>query len=225
MDMFVNAPKAPSKSAGKAKSDILVKKVEGIHLYAALKAVKTNVEAQIAVVESEIKAQMTDHFVDEGMKIDRRPANYKGTDSGSEASLQLKTSPSAINEEAQKLLGEKKIPLTKSVAQHATFIVNPAYADLSNERNAAMLTKVSEALMELGLPVDFFQQQDEVSKVVADEDSIHAVMALESKSDVAALLPLVSCLAIKATLAEDANPFEIVEDALGSPEAEDTAAA
>lgn len=225
MNMFTSAPVLPAKSASKGKKDVLTKEVKGVELLAALRAVETNVKAQIAVAEAGVKSLMTEHFVDEGMRIKRRPENYKGTDNGSEASLQLKcmSSASAVSEDAQALLAEHEIPLEKAVSQHATFMINPAYADLSVERNADMLAKVSDALAALGLPVDFFLRQEEVSKQIATADSIDAVMALKNKSDVAMLLPLVSCLAVKAVLAENANPFQIVDAALGEPEIEQAA--
>lgn len=231
MNMFTNAPKAPSKAPAKGKPEAVTEKVDGIHLYAALKAVAANVAAQVAVVEADIKEKMAEHFIAEGMKLDRRPVNYTGTDNGSSASLQLKCLPSTsgISEASQKLLSAKKIPVGTAVTTPATFIVNPAYADLSDKRNADMLARVSKALETLGLPVDFFMQQDEVSKVIATEKSIDAVMALKSKDDVATLLPLVTCMAIKAKLAENADPFAVVEGVLGEPEAdedsEDTVAA
>lgn len=223
MNMFTSAPKAPGKAPAKGKKEAVTKTVPGINLLAALKAVKSNIESQIAIAEEDIKAQMAEHFIDEGMKLDHRPANYKGEDEGSTASLQLKCLPSTsgISEDSQKLLAAKKIPLDRAIATPATYIVNPVYADLSNKRNSDMLARVSEALESLNLPADFFLQQDEVSKVIATEVSIDAVMALKSKTDVAALLPLVSCMAIRPTLAEGANPFEIVEKVLGSPDEAD----
>jgi hypothetical protein len=220
MGMFANAKVIEAKKPAKGKKDETFVPVKGLHVFAALQAVKKNVEAQIAVFEAGIKSTMLDRFIDEGMKFCKKPENFKGEENGSTASLQFRcrSSASGLSEEEIALLEEHNIPLEENVARDETFVINPAYADLSDEKNADMLAKVEEALSSLGLPADFILKQEKVSKVVATEKSINAVCSIKDKETVAALLPLVYTPAIRASLAEDANPFEVVEAALNPVE-------
>lgn len=237
MDIFANAPKAATKTAAKGKKDTVVVETKGLELYAALKVVEDNVKAQRSVVEVGVKEQMTQRFIDEGIKLGKKPESYKGEENGTTGSLQFKCLPntSALSDETQAMLKERDIPMKRVVSKPQTFIFNPAYADLSDKHNKAIfdaISKVLAPLMEKGIvPRDLIQQQDEESKMTADEDTIAAVFKLKTENGEAdretieAMIPLVSCLAIRPSLAEGANAFEIVDKAMNIEDAEVTAAA
>lgn len=221
MVSFANAPIAADKPKAKAKASTDYVETPGLELYAALCAVKKNVEAQISVVRTGIDEVAMERFISEGMRKGANPESYKGSEGQATASIQLRcrSSASGLSEDEQTILEENNIPLDRNVQREETFIINPAYADLSDEKNAEMLQKVEKALSKLGLPEDFFQRQTAVEKVIATEESINTVFKLKDAQKVAALLPLVTCQAMRPSLNANANPFEIVEAALGSPTA------
>lgn len=221
MSMFANAPVAADKPKSKAKKSTDFVETPGLELYAALCAVKKNVEAQISVVRTGIDDVAMERFVAEGMRKGANPESYKGSEGSATASIQLRcrSSASGLSEEEQEICEENNIPLDENVAREETFIFNPIYADLSDDDNAEMFRKVEAALEGLGLPADFIQRQTAVKKVVATEASIDAVFKLKDADKVAALLPLVTVQAMRPSLNANANPFEIVEAALGSPTA------
>jgi hypothetical protein len=217
MSMFANAKvieTKPTKGKKKVEDAVLM---EGLELFASLNTVKKNVEAQIAVVEAGLKGTMMSVFIEEGMRKGSKPESFKAEENGSNGSMQFKcrVSTSGLSEEEQDLLAEYKIPTDENVARQECFIINPAYTT-----DMELLAKVEEALSGLGLPADFIQKQEKVAKVIVTEDSINAVCKLKDKGVVAALMPVVSTLAIRATLGKGVNPFEVVEAALGNPESE-----
>lgn len=219
--MFANAPIAQDKKPAKAKAKTDIVDTPKVELHAALVAVKKNVEAQIAVVETELKEGANERFVEIGMRMGSKPESYKAGENSTVSTMMLRcrSSASAVSLEEQEILKDNNIPLDTNCIREETFIIKPEYADLSVEANAEMLAKVTEALKDLGLPEDFFMRQTAIEKTIATEESINAVMKLKDKNTVAALLPLVSCTAIRPSLAAGANPFDIVEAALGSPTA------
>ena len=232
MGMFAKAPTATTKPASKAKAKDITVPTKDLHVFCALKAVATNVAAQIAVIESGIKSTMMAKFVEMGALRGSKPESYRGEEHGSTGSLQFKcrSSASGLTEEEQTLLNDEKIPFDENIVREDTFIINPAYADLSIEENAERLGKVEEALAVLGLPADFIQKQEKVSKHIVTDATIDAICSLKTKgkpdtAKIAALLPVVGVLSITPKLAEGANPFQIVEEALGSPEGLDKVAA
>lgn len=218
MNMFATAKSLPGKTAKGKKVEREVVETEGLHVLAALRAVEANLKGQIAIAEAGVKSIMGEHFVEVGLQSGRKPDNYEGIELGSVASLQLRarSSASALSEDECVILDEHNIPYREEISRDETFVVNPAYA-----ADMTMLGKVSEALESLGLPADFFMKQEKVSKHITTDKSMDAVFALkgeDAKSTATALLPLVSTLAIRATFAENANPFAVVEAAVGSPE-------
>ena len=227
MNMFAAAKpvaEKPKASKTKAKTQIETKDVE---LFCALKAVETSVKAQIAVVEAGLKSTILERGVIEGIRTGKQPESHEGIENDSVCSLQLRSrsSASGLSDEEVALLAEHNIPYGENVAVEACFRINPAYSDMSDTKNAEMLAKVSEALESLGLPADFIERQNKVSKNIVTEESIAAVCKLthttgknKGKPDeatIAALLPLVVVPAIKPALAKGKNPFEIVDAALG----------
>lgn len=221
MVSFANAPVAADKPKAKAKAKTDYVETPGLELYASLCAVKKNVEAQISVVRTGIDEIAMERFIAEGIRTGSNPESYKGSEGQATASIQLRcrSSASGLSEEEQTILEENNIPLDRNVAREETFIIKPEYADLSNEENAERFAKIEKALEGLGLPADFFMRQTAVEKVIATDESINAVFKLKDADKVAALLPLVTCQAMRPSLNANANPFEIVEAALGSPNA------
>jgi hypothetical protein len=224
MGMFANAAVVSDKKPAKGKKKEEFVETKDLHLYAALCAVQKNVEAQISVIGSGIKGVMMSNFISEGIRKGCKPDSYKGAENGSTASLQFRcrSTTSGLSEEEVELLEEYNIPYSEAIARDETFIINPAYADLTVAENAAMLEKVEEALSALGLPADFIMKQEKDAKKIVTDETIEAVCKLTKKgkpdeASIAALMPVAGVLGIRATLAKGANPFKVVDDALGTP--------
>lgn len=211
----VAAPKAEKKKpAAKTKLEVAI---EGMEQFAAFKAVEKAMKAVSGTFEQSIKAQMATLFVKEGMKLGRRPENFEGIEGVASGSCQLKAKSSnqIVTAEELSLLEQHNIPVVTLDTVVETFIINPAYADLTNPMNKALLDKVSKALEGVkGLPADFLQHQSE-KKVCVDEASMNAVFALKDEDVVAELLPLVATLAIRPTIESEKVAFEIVGKMLG----------
>jgi hypothetical protein len=92
MSMFANAPVAATKKPSKAKKSEDFVATPGLELYASLCAVKKNVEAQIAVVRTDIDENAMDRFIEEGIRLGKMPfeGSYKGSEGKATASIQLR---------------------------------------------------------------------------------------------------------------------------------------
>ncbi len=218
MSLFAKAKAAPTTTVKAAKkADKVSLALEGMQDYAALKAVEKAIKAVSGTIEQSLKAQMSVHFAQMGMKIGRRPENFEGTEGVATGSCQLKvrTSASVLTVEEQSLLETHKIPVSILDSVTETFIINPAYADTTDARNADLMKRVEKALEGVkGLPEDFIQHQS-VKKVCADENSLNAVFALKDPAVVAELLPIVATLAIRPTIESEKKAFDLVMDMLG----------
>lgn len=241
MGMFTNAAVVEEKKTpAKAKKKDVVQ-TEGLHYYGALCAVKKATEANIGVVGASIKSEMMGRFIEEGIRIKRKPESYKGEENGTTASLEFRCrgTNSPLSEEERALLDENEIKYDEQVAREETFIINPDYADLSDPKNAEMLAKVEEALSSIGLPANFIMRQQKLSKHVVTDETIEQVFSLTTtevvtegkkkvtknvpdRARIAALVPMVAVLGIKPTLAADVDPFLVVDEILNpKPEAEE----
>lgn len=214
MSIFENAKKTPAKKKV-SKSAAPEVNVEGIERLAALEALKANLEAQIAIEKNNINEKAMTYFVDTGMATKTRPANFKGLENGSEASLQLKdrSSRSYLNDEMIAVLKDHKIPYDRNVSKEETYYINPEYITDSD-----MMKMVGENLELLNLPKDFILYQEEEFGNVATKDSVAAVFKLDDEDAVRELLPIVTTQAIKATLSDDVDPFAIVDSIMNEGE-------
>ena len=199
-NLFETAAVAGSNSpkGKKAKDQVAT---PGVQLFAALNAVKTNVEAQLEIVGERIK----------GTVLKRASAllkrdSYEGIENGTIASLQLRirNSRSGLTPEEIDLLNTYKIPFN---AAPTKFVINPNYSG-----DTELLARISEALQGVeGLPADFLQK--EVGNATVSEDSIKKVS--EQKGPVRdALLPVVLTPAIRPALDPDADPLDVTLEAL-----------
>jgi hypothetical protein len=203
MSMFANAPvaaKKPTAKKGKTKEQIEMK---GLEAYAALCAAMEALKGQKEVYEAQLKAEMADKFVADGCAAGRKPESFDAFEGTATGSMQLRArmSRSYLTEEECEILDDANVPYTLDVKVEETFVINPAYAT-----DAKLLAKVEEALKKVkGLPEDFIQRQQGESHNIVTEDSIAAVFKKPVKQ-AAKLLPVVTCLAIRAKITGDFMP-------------------
>ncbi len=203
MGMFNKEVEAP-KTAKKGKSVDMVP-TSGLQLYAALQALKTNVEAQIAVVEVGLK----DAILDRAAKL-KNTDSWKATEKGSTGSMQLRTrsTRSTLSDEEQQLFDDNEIPYAPQVE---TWTINPEYAG-----DEDLLAKI-EAALDVIVPDGFFQKQI-VSKPVATDESIKTIMG-KGDNLRRALLKTATTPAIRSTfLGKD--PLEVAGAVLAVTEEE-----
>lgn len=196
--MFSTAQVVKPKKSASSKPAKAVVEMDGLEEYAALCAAIEALEGQKAVFEANIKSEMSDIFVAKGIATGEKPASFDATDGVATGNMQLKVrnSRSKLTEAEQQLLREAGIPFTLNTTIDETFIINPEYAG-----DMKLLAKVEEALKKVkDLPEDFIQKQEGESCYVATNESINAVFKTGNVEKASKLLPLVSCLAIKAKI-------------------------
>lgn len=186
----------PKVGKGKVKPTFTL---PGLDDYAQYKTVATAIEALCVAERETMDPILYTYFAEEGCKIARQPENPDGVglDNIGLGSLQLRkrSTLSVLSPEEQEFLAENDLPTETIVVTPETFIINPEYL-----ADKALMDKVGKALAGLGIPADFIQRQDEVSKVVVSEDTIAATFKLtpEVARDV---LPVVTTLGIRPKVA------------------------
>lgn len=208
--MFKNAEEVKAKPTKAAKKKGAEVKVVDLEALATVKALIKSLEAIEETLDESVKDQMSDHFVKEGMAIDRRPENYKGLEGNANGSLQLRVrnnrSPLTGEEIAQ--LEDHEIPFTVETVVEETYIINPAYAEDDD-----LLSKVGDVLENIdGIPADFIQHQTGKTKTIATEDSLNAIFALKNETNVKNLLAVVGTLAtrLKTSEADPQKLFDVI---------------
>jgi hypothetical protein len=195
--MFSNAPVAVAKKPAKGKPTKVQVEMDGLEEYAALCAAVEALQGQKAVFEAKLKSEMSDRFIAIGCKEKRKPESFDAIDGNAHGNMQLRlrSSRSALTVDECEILDDENIPYTLDVKVEETFIINPEYAG-----DMKLLGKVEEALKSVkGLPDDFIQKQVGEKSNIATDESITAVFGKEPKK-AAKLLPLVTCLAIRAKI-------------------------
>lgn len=202
--MFSTAKVVPAKKPTTKKAAAEALKVEGLEGYAAVCAAIKALEARKEIFESKVKGTMAEIFVENGIAKGKKPENLKAVEGAAEGSLQLRlrSSASKLSEEEVELLADNDIPYETVTVVEDTFIINPEYAT-----DMKLLGKIEEALKKVkGIPADFIMKQEGVAKNIVTEDSLDAIFKTNERT-AAALLPLVSCMAIRSKVNGDFMPI------------------
>ncbi len=167
----------------------------GILNLAAIQAFEKIVKELKGTIETPIKDEALNRFVEVGCASGRRPPNYIGIESGARGSIQLKKRSS------QYTLGETQIDYLKLYGVETEtvteYILNPKYA--VDEDVIAKLNKI-------GLP-DIFEKRE---KTVTTEQSIHQAFQFDDPIVAKEVLSLVTQpIAIRAVV-ENANVSDII---------------
>lgn len=217
--MFANAKqvKTDKPAAKKDKKDQV--NLPGLTDLASIDAVIKALTALKSTIDADIKSEAAVHFVKTGRALKKRPENFRGVDEGSSASIELRirSTTSVLSEEEQALLAENGIGTRTVVSVVDTYVINPDYKD-----NAEILGLVESRLAGVeGIPEDFIQKQDGVSKVVVAEDALDKVFTL-SDEKARDLLSVVGVLAVKPKLdtTDISAALKAVGELLGEGDAE-----
>lgn len=179
--------------------------IEGLERYAALSALKDEIENILKIISSEIKEDALALFVARGAEAKARPPNLRARDGAATAIVQLKRLPakSAVARENLLLLKKNEIPWINLAGR---FVVNPNYTS-----NGALLEKAAKALVAAKIPEDFILYEEE-EKITLDDNSIDAIFKLKDRKLIEKLLPIATTIAISdRQLAKNMNEtLEIV---------------
>ena len=197
--------KSPGKKGGNPE-----KLMKNIGDFTAVGRVKAEIEDAEAVLYDEAKAEATKILLDEGCRTGTRPSNFKGieieVDNGADlthsVSCELRAYSWPLDEAAQKIAAEKKIPVTEVVLTHETYIINPelaanmafmqVFVDVLNAGGA----QITAAMAKLGLgAVEILMKQPGTSKVVTNDETLPAIFKL-SREDAETVLPVFTTLAV-----------------------------
>lgn len=201
--------KSPKAAAKSNKAEI---EIGSLGFLAALKYTIQTLETVCATMDSQCKTQMARIFVQDGCAKKAKPESFKGFENltreengehvilaaNASCEFRKRSTASGLSDEECAILDAHGIEYLTDTKVVETFVINPEYVN-----DQAMLAKVEKALKGIkGLPEDFIMKQEGVSKRVVTDNSVEQVF--NKPADVAEkLLPLVSTLAIKPTVATD----------------------
>ncbi len=196
-------PKPAKRGKGEPAVEIAgVKKLAAVSL--AIKAF----QALYAVVDAEVKATGMNRFIAKGIETKTAPESFDACEGeGYKANIQLKrkSSASAIPEEERALCAANNITVVKRVSRPACYVFNPAYTN--DQKVLTALSKALEKMIEKGtLPDDIIMQQSEESVWVVGDNCIAEVFASGDAAKAAALLPVVTTMATRPTVAQEEIP-------------------
>jgi hypothetical protein len=202
MGMFADAKTLETAKPKSKKTQQERVVVAGLEALASIDAVIKSLEAIKAVKMTEVKDQMAEKFIKDGIDKNDRPENFRGLEGNAEASCELRarSSNSPLSDEEIAKYEEHNLPITKIETVVETFVINPEYlADVK------VMSSIEAALKKVkGIPDDLFLRQQGVTKTVAGEDAIKMLFAgAATEEEVTEMLPLVGVLAVKPTLASD----------------------
>lgn len=208
MSLFANA-KTVATPAKATKSKSVVREISGVERHAAIDAAIKSLQAMLEVEAEKIKAEAATIFIEEGVKLKRKPENFKGTEGSATTSVELRkrSTASVLNADDQALLKEHSIPFDREVQTAEAFLINPAYTN-----DMALLAKVEEALAGVDLPEDFLMKQEEKTRAIVTDESLAAVFT-KSVEEAELLLPLVATLALKPKI--DGDFWSILDEITG----------
>jgi len=184
---------SPSAKAGLKKASDNASVVAGLEMVASIKAVEDILAGVKELYEGNVKVDMHTRFVSEGARLHKRPENYKGKEGDASASLQLKkrSSVSKLDATEAEMLRALNVPVD-TIAD--TFKINPEHAG-----NVELMDKINDALVAVeGVPDNLFVK--ETGKTIVSDESIESVFRMNDPDTISRLLPIVTTLAIRATL-------------------------
>ena len=201
IDLFATAQAeavvVPEKKSKKAEKPG-VEMGEALAQVAAIDFIMESLKGQRSEFESTVKEEMQDHFIQEGIALKHRPANFKGVAGGfasASCELRKRSTASVLSDEEVSELIKVGIEVEEVEVRPEAFLFNPeVLADVK------LREKVSKALAGIdfgGLQPILYQAPEK--KFVANETMIDKVFSeIKNKKIVAKLLSMVTVLGVKS---------------------------
>ena len=201
--------KAVVPTPSKPVKTVAQRTLPGLYNYAVICVVEKALTALKAEYKVPVEDRAVNDFLDEGLALRNRPANFRGVEGDASASIELKqrsdTSPLTDIEIA--LLEKHNIP-TKVVGVPETFRINPNYVN-----DAGLVKSVAKKLKALDLPEDFFEVQPATTKTVVCEETLVEVFR-RRKEIVKRLLGIVTVLCVKPKVESTSGALKRVKSLL-----------
>ena len=182
----------------RSKSDKIEITIPGLEKLASIDALMKSLNALKETADADVKNHQKEYFINEGMKIGKRPDNFKGKEGIATASCELRSrsSNSPLSDNELELLKKHDIPIERVDIIEETFIVNPKYLDDSD-----LLERVGTAIGRVkGLPEDFILKQGGDFKYVVSDDALDKLFAIKDINVVSLLVPVIGVLATKPSI-------------------------
>ena len=201
------APKVTKAKATKAEVTM-----PGLQQYAELKALQTAIEAVIGTMESEIKGQAFDMFIETAEETHKAPESFNGVEGIASVNVQMRKrgTNSPLKIEELEILEKAGLKAFEETSVQELFAINPTYA-----ADSKLLGKVSKALEKI-VPEDFIMKQEKKAKMVVSAETMKSAFKMATIDPnvirvvtTMALKPKLESVDIDAILAD-------VKDLLGS---------
>ena|ERR1019366_7021448 len=188
---------APSPKS-KLKADKV--HIEGLAELARVGALKIAAEGLYKTLEGSVKEKIRAKYIQLGVKLGARPANFKSEEGCVTGTNPLKdrSSLSPLTEEQQAALTAHEIPFTNSVVREEYFAFNAEkYAD-----QAEAIEEECKKARAAGftIPEDIFVYHPAEVKPLATKATVDAIFAKKDKALADELIPMATCLALGTTL-------------------------
>lgn len=211
-NLFASAKTIDTPKAAKAKATKAEVTIAGLQQYAELKALQGAIAAVIGTLETEIKGEAFDMFVEKAQETHKAPDSFNGVEGIATVNVQMRKrgTNSPLSEGELAILADAGIAAYEETSVQELFAINPTYA-----ADSKLLAKVSKALEKI-VPEDFIMKQEKKAKMVVSNDTMEAAFKMGTiNPDVIkvvttmALKPKLQTVDIDAILAD-------VKDLLGS---------
>lgn len=185
----IDAPKVAKAKAAKAEVNIA-----GLQQYAELKALQGAIAAVIGTLETEIKGQAFDMFIERAEETHKAPESFNGVEGIATVNVQMRKrgTNSPLSEGELAILADAGIAAYEETSVQELFAINPTYA-----ADSKLLAKVSKALEKI-VPEDFIMKQEKKAKMVVATDTMEAAFKMgQINPDV---IKVVTTMALKPKL-------------------------
>lgn len=215
-DLFAKAKSTPKPKAKVAKKDNK-REVEhsGLQRLAAFKKLEDDAKAAKEVVATELKEDLLEEFISEGLRLKKCPESYRGVEhievdgearvvASASMELRKRSSRSTFEEDGEdhKFLQELGVPLEKAVTVPHRFIFNQEILENDKFREA-----LSEAIGSIDVegfdPADVIREQEEEYGIVTTDESLDWAFANLNDNSIREAIELLGVPAIKAKLVGD----------------------
>ena len=201
---------AAPKAAAKAQKTTI--NMPGLQQYAELKALQGAIAAVLGTMETEIKGQAFDQFLEVAQDTHQAPKSFDGVDGIATVNVQMRKrgTNSPLNPAELEVLSNAGLTAFEQVGVVEMFGINPVYAE-----DSKLLAKVNAALTKI-VPEDFIVLQEKKAKMVVSDDTLAAAFKMETIDP--EVIRVVTTLALKPKLtAVDIDSILTdVKDLLGS---------
>jgi len=198
-NVFAKAKQAATTPTAKAtkKKERPQVAISGLNGLAAIHVIEKSFETLKTTFEADVKDKALAHFIEEGIALKRAPENFRGLDTHSSASLELKkrSTKSVISTEDKKLLDKHGISYDTGETVVSTYLINPKY-----KNDEKLLERVSKLLEVAGIPEDLIEFQHGTPIYTSGERTIGDVFAADlDETTTRQLLKIVATQSCKPT--------------------------